>query len=216
MCKRNHKVVLIGLVIDGTLSFTTAYAQVYYLLAQLAAKLKNRGDSEATVTYRYSVMVLHDEPETPILAEDEDALLEILRNIRFYGGSSDGREGITQAIEAQLRAFGQMMAEAPEDEVSRMLFVFSDAEDASGQDYPDFTGYPAGLSLAGFYTYSDSYMPMMKMVNSKGLLQENGVNTCRFESLRDLIDLDESQMIQYADDLAAEIMAAAGGCDGIK
>lgn len=57
------KALVLGVVLDATLSFSVVYGQIYYLIEHLLINLKKLKKDKCDIDISYSVVLLHDKPE---------------------------------------------------------------------------------------------------------------------------------------------------------
>lgn len=220
----NRKVVLLGFVLDATLSFSAVYAQIYYMLERLVISLQEKSDSLGDVEVRYGVTLLRDHPDSLLMERDSyytadsREALRRLADIDFYGGSDEGTEELGQAIRMQQRLMAQYEA-CHSGEVTKVLMLFTDSMPRDGNLFPDYTEpdrrekdnrYVCGVSAAYFYTYNGEYMPQMRITDSRGIINESSSDTCVFGSIAEILDWDEKETIANMEKLAGDILASRG------
>ena len=57
------KALVLGVVLDATLSFSVVYGQIYYLIEHLLINLKTLKKDKCDIDISYSVVLLHDKPD---------------------------------------------------------------------------------------------------------------------------------------------------------
>lgn len=218
----HKKRYLLGIVLDATLSFTAVYPQIYYLLERVLMNLKKAGESATDYQLKYGITLLRDRAERAVFADgsyftgDEAQVLDYLASIEFRGGSRDGKEDITGGILEQLSAMNHFPGAGEPAKVRQGLLVLSDALQKEEKNLPDLTGDEPGvygdfrnhgLRFGYIYTYNDSYMPQLRIVDYKGeLVEDEERNTCMFGSLALLLKDEEQEMVACADRLADEML----------
>ena len=122
--KTSNKKLILGIVLDATLSFSVVYPQIYYFLEHLLMNLREIRKNYEEIDISYSVVLLHREAEVLKLSknssfsEDEEEVIKLLSDITFYGGSKSGTEDLNKALNLQLMTinrFHDMLWEADKD-----------------------------------------------------------------------------------------------------
>lgn len=217
--EEKRKEVLIGFVIDGTYSFTTVFPKVFYIVKYLLEGLAEKKSEYPAIAIRYSLTVFHEKAEpinlgqnqVEFFTDSEFDFLEKLKKVNFYGGSKDGKEHLTEALDQAMC----VLQNAGGKNAERGLFFFSDAEPENDNMNPDFTdedqdGYiNKGLRFAEIYTFSEKFMPRFKMVDGYGNDVGNGKNETKSASLESLLkgDLDDisKKIIDIVDELLRQV-----------
>lgn len=210
--KSSERMVLIGIVLDGTPSFTTIYPKVYYVLEQFLTHLKKIKPDYKNVTIKYAVTVLHNDAE-PIMfdngdffTESENEVITALTNMEFYGGSIEGPENLREAINEQLFVLNNIPNAEDIQNIARGLLMFTDSLPSDGDMTPDFMSNEPGeygdyinygLRFADFYAFSDEFMPMMRIVDRNGKLTENGKNIGSYHDIHALLDKKPEALAEY-------------------
>lgn len=213
----SKKEILIGIVLDGTLSFAKVYPKVYYMLSGFLQRLGRAGDEYKGVVIRYGLIVLHDVPEEirfsggEAFTESEKDFLDMLRRIDFYGGSADGREDLKGALDLALRLLNTSGSESS----YRGLLFFSDSLPPQEDLGPDFyasdqNGYRNyGLRFADFYTYTGDFTPQIRIVDRYNQVVQNGRNEATYGSIEELIDGDMDRILEKAEQMMRTILNQA-------
>ncbi len=197
-----RKKLYIEFIMDKTISFTTVFPKVFYIMETMMKELKYKKTEYRDVEIQYGLTLFNEDVEIKTFSNreyftrSEDEFLQALRNIRFSGGSDNGKEDLTGAITEGMR----VLQNAGEENAERGLFFFSDSMPMDDDMFPDFTdeeqdGYwNKGVRFAEFYTYTDEFEPMIWMVNGEGVNDGEGKNLARMYSLQTLLngDLDEA------------------------
>lgn len=155
--KPEERETLCSIVIDGSLSFSRLFPQVYYLLEN---EIKKAHDS----VVKYGLTVFHNEnfslqtlfANGDFFTDDIEEFLESLRSIEFFGGSWDGREDFSSPIRQAMECLRSHKGE----DVCKGLMFFSDSLPKEEQIHEEFSGDE--LSFALFYIYSNDFFPVMK------------------------------------------------------
>ena len=205
-----RKTLLTGFVIDATLSFSSVYAQIYYLIERLMMSLQNASEKYDTEV-RYGVTLIRDNPETFIFGNNEafsdnaGEVINRLTDIYFYGGGSDGSEDINAAITSMLGSMADY-EDRCRDGVQKVMMLFTDSVPSDRNMFPDLTDTAAGVNAAYIYSYTDDYMPMLQVTGKNGAISENNSGKCVFESLGTILEWSESEALTNMEDLAEEIL----------
>ena len=218
----NKKVILLGLVLDATFSFSAVYTQIYYMLERLVISLQERSDNMADTEVRYGVTLLRDHPESLLMERDEyftangRETLRRLADVDFYGGSDEGSEELGQAIRVQQRLMTEYEA-CHDEECRKVLMLFTDSMPLDGNLFPDYAApeisdiehnYSYGVTSAYFYTYNGEYIPKMRLSDSSGIVMESSNGTCVFGSIAEMLDWNEKETISNMEILADEILTS--------
>ena len=197
-----RKKIFIEFVIDKTISFTTVFPKVFYIMETMMRELKYKKTEYRDVEIQYGLTLFNEDVEIKVFSNgeyftrSEDEFLQALRNIRFSGGSDDGKEDLAGAIAKGMC----VLQNAGEESAERGLFFFSDSMPIDDDMFPNFTeeeqdGYwNKGVRFAEFYTYTDKFKPIIWTVNGEGVNDGEGTNEARMYSLKTLLDgdLDEA------------------------
>lgn len=222
------KALVLGVVLDATLSFSVVYGQIYYLIEHLLINLKKLKKDKCDIDISYSVVLLHDKPENMrfsgkrSISKDEDEVLRSLADISFYGGSDDGHEELNSALNLQLKTINQYMDSVCKQDknvsVSQQLIILTDSAAAVGKEFQNFTQNEPGvygdytnhgLQQAFIISNGGDYMPQLRIVNLEYSLTENNVNTCSYYDIQDILDKDEEGTLIMAEVLAKKIIQSA-------
>ena len=219
-----NKILYIGIILDGTLSFTKIYAKVYSVLEQFLRELEGEKKFYREITIRYGLTILHDTPETVIFddgstfTDSESDVIKELNTLQFYGGSLDGREDLKSAIAKQLLELNMVPGAKDTQNCYKGILLFSDSLPKDDLT-PDFTGrtfeaegrnWPNyGLRFADFYTYSDEFVPGMRMVNRNGREVENERNMAKYHDIHDLVQQDAEWTSRFVEKMIREIVGQA-------
>ena len=224
--KENRKVILLGLVLDATLSFSAVYAQIYYMIERLVISLQEKSESMKDVEVRYGVTLLRERPESLLLERDQyftansREVLRRLADVDFYGGTDEGFEELGQAIRTQQRLMEQDASDDNE-EIMKDLMLFTDSMPSYGSLIPDYAEpdrseienrHACGVSSAYFYTYNGEYMPQMRIADGDGMITESNSGTCIFGSISEVLNKEEKETIAAMEDLADSILANGRKC----
>lgn len=213
----DKKEILIGIVLDGTISFEKVYPKVYYMLSGFLKRMGRARDEYRGVVIRYGLTVLHDVPEEirfsggETFTESEKDFLYMLGRIDFFGGSPDGREDLKGALDLALRLLNTYGSESS----YRGLLFFSDSlppeEDLSPDFYAsDQNGYRNyGLRFADFYTYTGDFTPLIRIVDRYNQPVQNGRNEATYGSMEDLIDGDMDMILEKTEKMMRTIFNQA-------
>ncbi len=203
------KKVRIGIIMDGTLSFTTVYPKIYYVMEQLLYGLQSARQKYKGIEVEYALTILHDAPEVYTFSNgdfftiSETEVINVLRELEFYGGSADGYEDLEEAINQTL----MILNNAPNASVTDSgLLLFTDSmqekentkfglrftSDEPGK-YGDYTNY--GLRFANTYAYKASFMPLLRIVDHYGNISTNNKNVMRWDSLQTLLEQDSAEIV---------------------
>lgn len=215
------KRICLEIIIDGTLSFTSVYPKVYYILQQFLQSLAEKKRDYKGVTMAYGLTVIREQPETVRFAngtsftESEQELLGVLADMEFRGGNPDGLEELNQALNDSL----QELNNTPDaGESYKGLLMLTDSLPADGDTMPDFSSNEPGrygdytnygLRFADFYAYSVDYMPRMRIVDRNGKLTENGRNTCTYHSLQALLEQETEDTVRQVQGMITVILGQA-------
>lgn len=218
-----NRIILIGIVLDTTLSFSAVYPQIYYMLERLLISMEGT-DVKNDLIIKYGLTLIHNDAENLVFdnnekyTEDYIDVLHRLSEIDFYGGQPDGTENIGSAVMIQLSAMCEYEADNEED-LYKILFVFTDSIPLDNEMFPDFTEpfmfdnsniVNKGINSAYIYSYSGEYMPQLRIVNDNGSVAENARGTCIYESLRKVIEWNEAETINNMEELAVSIRKQLG------
>lgn len=214
---RDRKLIL-GIVLDATLSFSKIYPQIYYLLEHLIMNLEDRRTTADGLEIDYSVVLLHDEPELIKVIKDGSSIIRAMSDISFYGGGTEGTEALDKALTVQLSHMNSVRSGITEknhySQVSEQLIVITDSMEEHNRQSTAFTGidmvsdkggFNYGLQQAYIISYEGSYMPMLRMADPKGRLSEN-CDGCYFGDIKGLISLDEEKTLDVAERMADRIL----------
>lgn len=222
--KTSNKKLILGIVLDATLSFSVVYPQIYYFLEHLLMNLREIRKNYEEIDISYSVVLLHREAEVLKLSknssfsEDEEEVIKLLSDITFYGGSKSGTEDLNKALNLQLMTinrFHDMLWETDKDySILQQLILITDACAKKSEQFPDYTQNEKnvygsysnyGLQQAFIISYKCSYIPKLRIVNANYLLVENEINKCVFGDFEELLNMDEKKTLNAAEGLANEI-----------
>lgn len=191
------KEILLDIILDGTYSFTEVFPKVYYMIKSIVEMLDHEAEEYRSFRMKYGLTVLHEQAE-PVEFEknlyftDQTSLfLEEVRNVEFYGGSMNGRENLTEALDMGLRVLNNA-----EGSGYRGVILFSDSLPEEKDLRKDFSAYNQdgyinkGLRFAVFYTNTDEFTPSLRMVDRSDNVVENGRNLARFYSLNEILTGD--------------------------
>lgn len=192
--KVSRKEMFIEFIIDGTFSFSRVFARVYHSIEEILERFGNGKNAYAGMNVYYGLAVLHDDGvelhrfseraqrmEEQYFTESRTELLAAVRDISFYGGNPDGREDLRSALDAGLYALSLSRTNA-----CRGLFLFSDSLPEKEELSPDFlaedqNGGKAighyrnkGISFGAIFTYTDEFMPKLRVTNCAGEMLETG------------------------------------------
>lgn len=225
--QKEPKQLILGLVIDATLSASEVYPQMFYFLEHMLMCIQQMRKT-LSINVEYSVILLHDKPEllpssqASMLWEKERMLTDALADISFYGGSRDGTEELGDAVREQLKEmnqrYEQLRADNPKRSISQQMIFITDACTKKAERSPDFTKGERGtygdytnygLQQAVVISYDAAYMPNLRIVNSGFSLTENGKNRCMFGDLKDLLNMNEAETLQAAEKMAERIVDIA-------
>lgn len=219
------KILYMGIIIDGTLSFSKPYPKVYSVLEEFLNHLEAEKWSYKEIELRYGLTVFHDEP-IPVVFDDgrkftgrESDVLKELENLQFYGGSESGRENLKAAIAQQLEELNNVPEAADVKHCYKGILMFTDSLPADGDMHPDFTQetferngkeYPNyGLRFAEFYAYNDDFVPAMRMVNRNGREDENEKNTGVYHDIHDLLKQNSETTAAFVERMIRTIAVQA-------
>lgn len=209
-----ERTTLIGIVLDGTYSFSKIYPRVHMVLKLFMSNMKKTRENCKNVRIKYSLTVLHDTVDIVTFAngtnftESEDEIKNFLDTMWFFGGSASGKEPLNKAINEQLFVLNTANNASDVKHVIKGLLLFTDSlpdddnltpsfTSAAPGAYGDYTNY--GLRFADFYSYSSDYMPKMRIIDGNGSLTENGRNTGSYHDIHVLIEQKASDIVQYMD-----------------
>jgi len=217
--KKKGTLILTGIILDGTISITSVFPAVYYVLEELMTHMRAQAKDYRGVTFKYGLTILHDHAESVMFpgetffTEDENLIRKAVNNMEFYGGSEDGRENLNEALREQLLRQNEYEPEEFE-KVYRGVIMFSDSvsneQDMDRYDFstayldPDRKIVNHGVRFAQFYTFEGDYLPGMRMVDRKGRQTDNEKNIAVAIDIRELINggeekvTDEVKSIAYA------------------
>lgn len=218
----SNKKILLGIVLDTTLSFAKMYPQIYYFLEHLLMNIESMKIKYDDFETAYSVVLLHDDAEVlkltgdSSISKEEKDVIKKLAEISFYGGKKDGAEELGSAVQLQFTTMERYcdLMKNRDCNISRELLVLTDSCATEGEKYRDFTKYNGcadgkksycGLQQAFIISYKSSYMPMLRMVNEDNRLAENNRNKCIFGDIEDLLKMDEEETLKAAERLAEKI-----------
>lgn len=128
-------------IVDGTASMYSVFPAVYYAVVHFLEAL-----SSYEVFPRMGLTILRNEAEGEetetvsfeqegLFTQEAPLLLKKLRNIKLYGGGSDGRESVHRAIRRSLDKF-------PVQGRNRAVMLFTDAYESN--DQADYSRDPVG------------------------------------------------------------------------
>lgn len=219
-----NKKIMIGIILDGTLSFTKVYPKVYYVLEQFLHNLILKKREYRGVIVKYGLTIMREDAELVVFSdgtfftESEEELIDELRNIQFFGGSADGHENLGEAINQQLHTLNN----TPDaQDTYKGIIMFTDSIPKEDETVPEFcSGEPGhygaytnyGLRFANFYAYSDDFMPKMRIVDRNGRLVENNRNTTTYNSLNTLLDQDVDKTVEQVQKMISVILSQASVC----
>lgn len=190
-----RKEILVDFVVDGTFSFTKVFPRVYYAIERVIRSFEQAKREYRGVEIRYGLTIFRETAEPCVFSNeseftaDRQEFLQALRGVVFAGGSPDGRENLTSALDTALRSLNNEGGKS----AYRGLLLFSDSLPADKEPEPFFleefqSGYlNRGLRFAVLYTYDDSFVPALKMVDRDGRPTENEKNFVSCNSLQDLL-----------------------------
>lgn len=218
--KQNYKILRIGIIMDGTFSFTTVYPKIYYVMEKLLQGLKSAKEEYKGVKIEYALTIFHDEPEVVCFADgnyftqSESELKAILENMSFYGGSSDGFENLYEAVNQQLYILNDSEEAKTAD---KGLIMFTDSLPAddlmpnftSGEPgkYGNYTNY--GLRFANIYAHTDEFKPKFKIVDGYGNPSTNIRNMGIYSSLKTLLERDTLETVDEVQRIIEKILNQA-------
>lgn len=225
--KNDHlkKILYMGIIIDGTLSFSKPYPKVYAVLEEFLNHLEAEKWSYKEIELRYGLTVFHDEPIPVLFAgrrkftDRESEVLKELENLQFYDGNESGRENLKEAIAQQLEELNSVPEAADVKHCYKGILMFTDSLPEDGDMSPDFTQeiferngkeYPNyGLRFADFYAYNDDFVPAMRMVNRNGREDENEKNTGVYHDIHDLLNQDSETTAAFVERMIRTIAVQA-------
>lgn len=190
-----RKEVLIDFVVDGTFSFSKVFPRVYRVIEHIIGGFEQAKREYRGVDIRYGLTVFRGTAESCVFTGENEftdsrqEFLSALRGVVFSGGSPDGRENLMSALDAALRSLNNEGGRYAD----RGLLLFSDSLPGDWDAEIDFlndfqNGYlNRGLRFAVLYTYDDSFMPALKMVDHDGRPAENDKNFVSCNSLQELL-----------------------------
>lgn len=200
------KILYMGIIMDGTLSFSKPYPKVYSVLEQFFKHLEEDRQYYKEIDLRYGLTVFHDEAIPMVFdngkrfTDRESDVLKELGNLQFYGGGENGREKLRDAIAQQLIELNKVPEADDVKNCYKGILMFTDSLPEDNDMNPDFTQktfekngveYPNyGLRFADFYAYNDDFVPAMRMVNRNGREDENDKNMGLYHDLHDLLEQD--------------------------
>ena len=218
------KELRIGIVLDCTYSFSTVYPVVYNVLQRFFNRLEQEKDQYKGFQLKYSLTMLHDEPEAflfagnSIVTSSEKEVLNALKTLEFYGGSEDGREDLNEALKNQLMTLNAGSDGKNADCYKGLLF-FTDSLpeeeltpdfDEDDFEYNGNTYQNYGLRFAEIYSYDGRYKPNLKMVDGNGRPDsENGRNETDYYDIHILLNGDSTQIVENAEKLVNNIIVQA-------
>lgn len=210
-----QKEILVEFILDATYSFSAIYKAVYYAINQILMILRDKKMEYPGITIKYGLTLLHDHAE-PInfdegvyFTESEKEFLTMLQKIEFYGGSFTGREDLVSALDTGLRILNNY----ENKKAYRGLFMFSDSLPEEAGMKKDFlqesqNGYiNKGLRFAVFYTYTDDFVPALKMVDADGNMVENGRNEANYCHISSLLSSDQENVINKVCSMVDNLLA---------
>lgn len=212
--KDARKKVYLDFVIDTTLSFSKVFLPVYYALDYFLKYTEDRKKEFKGVLIQYGLTVFRTDADAVqfsgnrYFTESETELLEELQKITFSGGSPSGRENLAGAVDQALRVLNNQS----DEEADRGLLLFTDSLPEEGKMRPDFTSpdqkgyFNRGVRFAQIYSYDGSFHPMLTAVNADAEPVENGKNTITYNSLDQLIDLDEDAVKEQIRSIVDDIL----------
>ena len=207
--------VYIMTIFDGTLSFSAIFPRIYSVYEEFIQRILELKRELPDVIVKYGLLVFGAEGEATRQTEfgdsyftaDEEKLLEAIRNIRFQGGSPNGKEDVNGAIREGIR-----ILEIESKEFSNLgLVLFTDSlpEDL----WPEFDKIQVerkphrGLRFANVYSYSDRYIPTFKIVDRDGNITEGEKNEGgQITGIEELLKPDGNEIMKQT---VSEVMRQA-------
>lgn len=210
----SKKTILINIVVDGTYSFTKVFPRVYDVIEKFLRKMEKEGKEYPGVIIKYGMTVLHDFAESwkykngEYFTENKEEFLINLKKVKFYGGSPGGRENLSDAVDEALRVLNN----SEDENAERGLLFFSDSIPEDNNLQPNFLetdqeGYlNKGLRFAIFFTYDDTFTPMLKMTDRNGDEVENGKNEAAYHSLNELLSSNRNVLLAEVERIVWDIL----------
>lgn len=191
-------------IIDTTFSVSLIFPLLYCIIESLVKEISWEIQTHQNMEIKYG-LTLMNQRTVPVIfengahfTESEEEFLQTVRSIEFKGGSDDGRENLKDVLDTALCVLNQ----EGDRETGRGLLMFSDSLSKEGEEYPDFyeeeqkNYINKGLQFAGIYTYSESFNPMLRIVDKKGVPTENGENECFSYSIRELLEEGDEKTVE--------------------
>ena len=210
--------ILTGIILDGTISFTSVFPAFYYVMDELMSHMREKAKNYIGVTFKFGLTILHDDAKSVMFrdntffTEDGSLIMEELENMEFYGGSEDGKEHLDEALREQLIQQNKYEPEEFEN-VYRGVIMFSDSvPNEQGHDFStDYLDLDQkivnhGIRFARFYTYKGEYTPKMRMVDGEGRQTDNEKNSATGIDIRELVYGDVENVANEMKELASEIL----------
>lgn len=196
--QQEKKNIFIGLLIDGTLSFSKIFVSIYFALKYMFDEIDDKIGNSAEFKVHYGLTVLHNTPETiqfgnNYFTTSKEEMLKKIREIEFRGGSLDGHENLQAGIEECLRNLG----ENTEEFNSRGMVFITDS--CPVQDTLDFTELKVKNNnlrfVLGYHHYSESPMFFFNIIDSAGDNVQIGKNEAAFKDIRELLNTNRENSI---------------------
>ena len=219
--KKKGTLVLTGIILDGTISFTSVFPAVYYALEEFMTHMRAQSKEYNGITFRYGLTILHNNAESVMFpgetffTGDENLIRKAINNMEFHGGSEDGRENLDGALREQLLRQNEYDPEEFET-VYRGVILFSDSVSDGQEEQADFsTAYldadqkivNHGVRFAQSYTFDGEYLPAMRMVDRKGKQTDNEKNIAAAIDIHELINGGEKAVTDEVKNIVSAILS---------
>ena len=192
--------------IDTTFSFSKIFKAVYASLNTVMNLMKNMKAEHPSLRIGYGLTLFGESIEQKkyngsYFTNDEYEFLESLKNIVFFGGSSDGKENINEGIEMAIRT----VENYSDENTNRGIIVLTDSMPENIK--PDFRVLDncknRGLRFAVVYANTNKYIPAFKLIDGEGDITENHKNTGDIMSIENILTFDGAEKMK---ELVARIM----------
>ncbi len=171
--------IFLEYVVDGTYSFSTVFPAVYRAIKVSVEKMQKACKTYQGIRIKYGLTVIHDNIHTvrfdgKPFTEDGNRFLGGLEDIKFSGGSADGKEKINEAVEAGIR----VLENESHPLAGRGLLLFTDSmPEETYHDFRKIDGCPnRGLRFAVCFLKSSAYQADFHLVDRYGNIATNNKN----------------------------------------
>lgn len=195
--------IYIKLVLDSTISMSMLYPYIYSRLSRLVVNLDkklHRLRQKGCVGLKWGItLITDDKPETvkfsnKTFTSSTSQIDTALKNIVFHGGTEDGYENVTGAIEQAIKD----LSDESEGCGNRGVFVLTDSlpyEDEKEKDFRYCATYTQ-LRFAYCYVYDyKQFLPIFNIVNGSGEADMIGFRSTEVGDLQSYLEGEDS-MIQ--------------------